>query len=70
MLPSGRPDPVSLTVCRSGLILDVTVPLGVEPGCGTDRVVHWCGAQVQAPHRSVRELGSMPESGGGVYISR
>ena len=31
--------------------------------------MHWCGAQLQAPHRSVRELGYLPERHG-VYVSR
>lgn len=33
------------------------------------RLVHWCGAQLQAPHRAVRELGFQPEHSG-VFISR
>jgi hypothetical protein len=33
------------------------------------RLVHWCGAQLQAPHRAVRELGFQPEHAG-VFISR
>jgi len=37
---------------------------------GTCRLVHWAGAQLQAPHRAVRELGYLPEGGAGVYISR
>jgi hypothetical protein len=33
------------------------------------RLVHWCGAQLQAPHRAVRELGFQPDHAG-VFISR
>ena len=37
-----------LTVFRDRRILDnVIVKLGVEYGMGTDRLVHWCGAQLQ-----------------------
>lgn len=31
--------------------------------------MHWCGAQLQAPHRAVREVGWQPEHSG-VFISR
>lgn len=37
----------------------------------THRIVHWSGGQLQTPHRGVRELGFLPESGlCGVYVSR
>ncbi len=61
---------VSLTVFRGGAVLEVKVALGAEDGMGTNRLVHWCGAQLQAPHRAVRELGFLPEGAAGVYISR
>lgn len=65
------PEPsVTLTVFRGGEIHRVEVRLGEEDGLGTDRLVHWCGAQLQAPHRGVRELGYVPEGCSGVYISR
>lgn len=51
-------------------VMDVEVALGAEDGMGTGRMVHWCGAQLQAPHRAVRELGFLPQGGAGVYISR
>jgi len=66
---AGRVSPVVLTVFRDGRVLDVDVRLGVECGGGTDRIVHWCGAQMQEAHRNVRELGYLPEPGG-VYVSR
>lgn len=47
----------------------MAVRLGCEDGMGTRRIVHWCGAQLQAPHRGVRELGYLPPSAG-VFISR
>jgi hypothetical protein len=61
---------VTLTLFRSGCVLDCQVGLGQEDSLGTDRLVHWCGAQLQAPHRSVRELGFQPEGKAGVFISR
>mgnify|MGYP001807170171 CR=1 FL=1 len=66
---SGRPT-MHLTIYRSGAVQDVEVVLGQEDGMGTGRLVHWCGAQLQAPHRGVRELGFLPEGAAGVYISR
>ncbi|KAG2499918.1 hypothetical protein HYH03_002205 [Edaphochlamys debaryana] len=64
------PSPMHLTIYRSGAVQDVEVVLGREDGMGTGRLVHWCGAQLQAPHRGVRELGFLPEGAAGVYISR
>lgn len=61
---------ITVTIFRGGQVLDLPLLLGVEDGLGTDRLVHWCGAQLQAPHRAVRELGYLPPNGGGVYISR
>eukprot|EP00878_Enallax_costatus_P005445 GHUV01005716.1.p1 GENE.GHUV01005716.1~~GHUV01005716.1.p1 ORF type:complete len:291 (+),score=136.94 GHUV01005716.1:24-875(+) len=60
---------VDLTVFRGKDVLGLTVQLGQEDSLGTDRLVHWCGAQLQATHRAVRELGFQPE-GAGVFISR
>ncbi|KAI3430723.1 hypothetical protein D9Q98_005309 [Chlorella vulgaris] len=60
---------LSLTIFRDGEVQEVAVRLGQEDGLGTDRLVHWCGAQLQYPHRGVRELGHLPERHG-VYISR
>ncbi len=59
-----------LTIFRGGQVLNVTVNLGIEDGLGTDRVVHWAGAQLQAPHRAVLECGFAPKEASGVYISR
>ena len=39
---------VPLTIFRSGEVLGVGVRLGLEDGLGTDRLVQWCGAQLQA----------------------
>ena len=59
-----------LTIFRGGHVISVSVLLGQEDGLGTDRLVQWCGAQLQAPHRGIRELGFLPEGASGVYISR
>ncbi|KAK9843749.1 hypothetical protein WJX81_004878 [Elliptochloris bilobata] len=60
---------VALSVCRDGAVLQLGVRVGEEDGLGTPLLVHWAGAQLQAPHRAVREQGYVPE-GGGVFISR
>lgn len=67
----GQPtsDRVLLTVCRGGEVMDVSLCPGSENGMGTHRIVHWCGAQLQAPHRAVREHGFLPACSG-VFISR
>lgn len=65
------PPTLHLTVCRAGVVLpDLAVPLGFEDGLGTRRVLLWCGAQLQAPHRGVRELGfALPTAADGVAAS-
>jgi len=65
-----KPMPLPLTIFRNGAVSDVSVNLGVEDGLGTDRLVHWAGAQLQAPHRAVLECGFVPKEASGVYISR
>jgi hypothetical protein len=61
---------VSITLFRDGAVSDVSVRLACEDSLGTDRLLHWCGAQLQAPHRAVRELGFKPDGQAGVFISR
>ena len=39
---------VRLTICRDGAVLLATVTPATEDGLGTDILVHFCGAQVQA----------------------
>ena len=72
--PAPPPPPlpeVTLTIFdRSRAIRDVRVRLQQECGMGTSRLVHWAGAQLQAPHRAVREGGFLPPGGAGVYVSR
>ena len=65
-----KPMALPLTIFRGGEISNVSVNLGVEDGLGTDRLVHWAGAQLQAPHRAVLECGFVPKEASGVYISR
>lgn len=36
-----------VTICRDGHVSHVWVQPAQEDGMGTDRLVHWCGAQVQ-----------------------
>ncbi len=55
--PSTPTPTISMTVCRAGALSVVSIPCGLEDGRGTTRIAHWCGAQLQAPHRAVRELG-------------
>ncbi|KAF5839291.1 hypothetical protein DUNSADRAFT_1164 [Dunaliella salina] len=50
-----------VTIFRSGQIMETHVQLGLEDGMGTNRILHWCGAQLQ--------LGFLPECAG-VFISR
>ena len=38
---------VPLRIFRGGEVLELGVRLGLEDGLGTDRLVHWCGAQLQ-----------------------
>ena len=38
---------VPLTILHNGQVEDVVVHLAEEDGLGTDRLVHWCGAQLQ-----------------------
>ena len=54
---------------EGGKIMEVTVNLGYEEGMGTDRIVHFAGAQLQAPHRWAMEQGHIPKDCG-VFISR
>jgi len=67
----GAPATLSLTLCRAGAVVAAAVATATEPALATTRLVHWAGAQLQAPHRGVRELGHAPPAGGaGVYVSR
>ena len=62
--------PLDVKIVRDKAVVDVQVKLDVDDGFGTKRVVHFAGAQLQAPHRSIRELGFLPNETSGVFISR
>ncbi len=38
---------ITLTLFRNGKVFDAAVNLGLESGAGTDRLILWCGAQLQ-----------------------
>ena len=60
---------MKLTIFKEGKIQEVAFKLEVVDGLGTDRLLHWAGAQIQGSYRAVKERGFLPESHG-VYISR
>ena len=71
----GEDNTVAVTLWRDGA--EVTTRVRVTPcsGLGTQRLIQWAGAQIQAAHRSVRELGWAPGEAHGdgeglPYISR
>lgn len=41
------PPAMPITLFRGGQVLQAVVTLGQEGSMGTDRIVHWCGAQLQ-----------------------
>ena len=74
-LNAGSLPPLVLGVYRNGKPVQVRLPPTLESGAGTSRHLLWAGAQLQEPHRGVRELGYSPysddsEEGPGVYVSR
>jgi len=58
---------LQVTVLRDGHELDLLVSATPRRGCGTDRVVHWAGALLQAPHHAAQIQRNLPPEG--VYIS-
>jgi hypothetical protein len=68
---------VAMVVWRAGAELPLRCGLKAECTLGTRRLLHWAGAQLQATHRPVLELGFAPGASGdsvpppaGVFISR
>ncbi len=59
--------PVEVELLRDGEPMKTTVRARSIPGAGTDRVLHWAGALLQAPHRAVMIQRGIPPAG--VYIS-
>jgi S1-C subfamily serine protease len=63
----GKLDVVPVTVWRGEGELTLQVPTSALPGTDVDRVVHWAGASLQAPHRAMStQRGIRPE---GVYVA-
>ena len=60
---------MKLTVLKDSKIQDVSFKLELVDGLGTDRLIHWAGAQIQDSYRAVKERGFLPKNHG-VYISR
>lgn len=54
-------------VLRDGRELELEVHARPDDGRGTDRVVHWAGALLQAPHHAAQIQRGVPDEG--VYIS-
>lgn len=61
---SGR---ARVRVLRDGRELDLEVAARPDEGRGTDRVVHWAGALLQAPHHAAQIQRRVPAEG--VYVS-
>lgn len=64
-----KAEDMKLTIFKDGEIQDVCFKLEVVDGLGTDRLIHWAGAQIQDSYGAVKERGYLPENHG-VYISR
>lgn len=58
---------VTVQLLRDGRELDLEVLTRPDDGRGTDRVVHWAGALLQAPHHAALIQRGIPDDG--VYIS-
>ena len=64
---AGQRDEVRLTLLRDGAEMTLVVPTTAVDGRGTDRVLFWAGAILQAPHSAINEQGGIePE---GVYVA-
>lgn len=62
--PDGR---LRVTVLRDGHEQDIEVAATPRRGAGTDRVIHWAGALLQAPHHAAQIQRNTPIEG--AYIS-
>lgn len=58
---------VTVRLLRDGVELDLEVVTRPDDGRGTDRVLHWAGALLQAPHHAALIQRAVPDEG--VYIS-
>jgi S1-C subfamily serine protease len=65
---ASQAETVDVSVLRDGEQLDLDIPTAPLDGRGTDRVVLWAGALLQAPHLAVAAQRGIA-SGEGVYVS-
>ena len=56
-----------VTVLRDGAEQTIHVAATPHRGCGTERVIHWAGALLQAPHHAARIQRNLPADG--AYVS-
>jgi hypothetical protein len=64
---AGQQDEVRLTLLRDGEEMTLPVPTTAVDGRGTDRVLFWAGAVLQAPHSAINEQGGIDPKG--VYVA-
>lgn len=64
---AARGGQLRVDVLRDGQELALDVAARPDEGRGTDRVVHWAGALLQAPHHAAQVQRSVPADG--VYVS-
>ncbi len=64
---AGQREEVLLTLLRGGEELTLAVPTTAVDGRGTDRVLFWAGAVLQAPHPAINEQGGIDPKG--VYVA-
>ncbi len=65
---ASQAETVGVSVLRDGEQVDLEIPTASLDGSGTDRVVIWAGALLQAPHLAVAAQRGIA-SGEGVYVS-
>jgi S1-C subfamily serine protease len=64
---AGQQLEVRLTLLRDGEEMTLSVPTAAVDGRGTDRVLFWAGAVLQAPHSAINEQGGIEPDG--VYVA-
>jgi S1-C subfamily serine protease len=60
---AGQQDEVRLTLLRDGEEMTLSVPTTAVDGRGTDRVLFWAGAVLQAPHPAINAQGGIESEG-------
>ena len=63
---AGQQDEARLTLLRDGEEMTLPVPTTAVDGRGTDRVLFWAGAVLQAPHSAINQQGGIEPKG--VYV--